>query len=328
MNGTGLITALAGPAGPNFTISASPNSLTVIQGNNGTSTITTTAVNSFNSAIQLSTSTLPNGVTVGFGTNPVAAPGTGTSLLTFTVASNATPGTYPITVTGSETPTGTITNSTTVTLTVTAPNFTISASPGSVSVVQGNQGTSTITTAAVNGFNAAITLSGPATLPTGVTIGFGTNPILAPGSGTSVVTFTVATTATPGTYPITITGIGGGITNTTTVNLTVTAPVVGNFTLKASPTSLTVRRGSSGSTTITSTVSGGFDSAVGLTTSTLPSGVTATFTPASITGTGTSTLKFSASSSATRATSTITITGTSGSLVNSTTVTLKITSGF
>ncbi len=323
MNGAALINALAGPATPNFTISASASSVTVIQGNQGSSTITTTAVNGFSSAINLTTSTLPSGVTAGFGTNPVASPGTGTSVLTFTVASNTTPGTYPITVTGTETPTGTTTNSTTVTLVVTAPTFTVSASPTSVSVVQGNAGMSTITTAAVNGFNGAITLSASG-LPTGVTAGFNPNPIAAPGSGTSTLTLTVASTAPTGTYPITVSGTSGSLVISTTVSLTVTAGAGANFSLSASPTTVTVTRSSSSTTTVTSTVSGGFTSAVALSVSSLPSGVTASFTPTSITGTGTSTLKFTAGSRASTGSHTITITGTGGGKTNKTTITLTV----
>ena len=325
-NGAALINALAGPAGPNFTISASPTSVSVVQGNAGTSTITTTAVNGFSSAITLSTSGLPTGVTAGFATNPVPSPGTGTSLLTLTVAASTATGTYPITVTGTA---GSTVNSTTVNLTVTAPNFTISPSPTSVSAVQGNAGTSTITTAAVNGFSSAITLSASG-LPTGVTAGFGTNPIASPGTGTSLLTLTVASTAATGTYPITVTGMGGGITNSTTVNLTVTAPAPANFSLKASPTSLTVSRGSSGSSTITSALSGSFNSAVALSASGMPTGVTATLTPSSLAapGSGTSTLKLTVSSSARSGTSTITITGTGGGKTNTTTVSLRVRGGF
>ena len=36
MNGAALINDLAGPATPNFSISASPNSVSVVQGNTGT----------------------------------------------------------------------------------------------------------------------------------------------------------------------------------------------------------------------------------------------------------------------------------------------------
>ena len=325
MNGTGLITALAGTANPNFTISASPTTLTVVQGNSGNSTITTAAVNGFSSAITLSYSGAPTGVTVNFATNPIASPGNGTSVATFNVASTAATGTSSITITGTDVNTGKIINSTSVSLTVTAPNFTISASPNTVSVVQGNTGTSTVTTTAVNGFNSAINLTSSGQ-PTGVTVTFGTNPIMAPGGGSSIVSFIVAATAATGTYPITITGTDttGTIINSTSVSLTVTAPVTGGFTLSASPTSLTVRRGRSGSTTITSTVTGGFNSAVALSASGLPAHVTATFRPTSITGTGRSTLTFSSTSSASDGTSTITITGIGGGLTKTTTVTLTI----
>src|SRR5208337_5015882 len=130
-----------GPPPPDFSISASPASLSIQQGNQGTSTITTTISGGFNGAISLSASGAPSGTTVGFNPNPIPAPGSGNSTMTITVGSSTPTGTYPITVTGNG---GGIKQSTTVSLTVTAgaqPNFTISASPGSLSVPQGNQRT-------------------------------------------------------------------------------------------------------------------------------------------------------------------------------------------
>ena len=116
---------------------------------------------------------------------------------------------------------GGIQQNTTVTLTVTAAaNFTISASPASLSVQQGNQGTSTITTTISGGFNSAITLSASG-VPSGTTVSFNPNPIPAPGSGNSTMTITVGASTPAGTYPITVTGNGGGIQQNTTVTLTV-----------------------------------------------------------------------------------------------------------
>ncbi|MGA8233539.1 MAG: S53 family serine peptidase [Candidatus Acidiferrales bacterium] len=205
--------------------------------------------------------------------------------------------------------------------TAASPSFSISASPSSVSVVRGSSGTSTVTTTVSGGFDSAITLSASGQ-PTGVTVGFGTNPIAAPGSGSSVVTFTVASTTTTGTYTITIAGTGDSITHTTTVSLTVTAAASGNFTLSASPTSLTIDRSESGTTKITVTPSGGFTGSVTFAATGLPSGVTASFSPNP--GTTTSTLTLKASSSATTGTSTVTITGTSGSLSHTTTISLRV----
>src|SRR5437870_7992363 len=103
---------------PDYTIGASPSSLTITQGGNGTSTITVTSLNGFNAATSLSASGLPSGVTAAFSPNPVTPPANGsvTSTLTFTASSTATTGTSTVTVTGTS---GSITQSTTITLTVT-----------------------------------------------------------------------------------------------------------------------------------------------------------------------------------------------------------------
>ncbi|MEA2560329.1 MAG: hypothetical protein QOH06_1833 [Acidobacteriota bacterium] len=101
------------------------------------------------------------------------------------------------------------------------PDFTIAASPSSVTVVRGNSGTSTVSTAALNGFNSAIALTASGQ-PTGVTVSFSPATIAAPGTGSSTVTLAVASTTTVGTYTITVTGSGGAISHTTTISLTVT----------------------------------------------------------------------------------------------------------
>jgi subtilase family serine protease len=205
--------------------------------------------------------------------------------------------------------------------TTAAPGYSLSASPSSVSVVQGSAGTSTITVAVSGGFDSSVSLSASG-LPTGVTAGF--SPTSVTGAGSSTLTRTVASTTVAGTYPITVTGTSGSTTETTTVSLTVTTPVTGGFSLTSSKSSLTVDRSASGTDTITSTVTGGFDSAVTLSASGQGSGVTITFSPTSITGTGTSTATIKASSSATTGTYTITVTGTSGSTKETTSFTLKI----
>jgi subtilase family serine protease len=203
----------------------------------------------------------------------------------------------------------------------TTPNFTVSASPTSVSVVQGGNGTSTITSSISGGFDSTVALSATGQ-PTGVTVSFNPTSIAAPGSGSSTMTFTVASTTSTGTYTITVTGTGGGITQQTTVSLTVTAAASGNFTLSASPTSLTITRSSKGTTTITIHPSNGFTGSVTLSTSGQGSGITSSFSPNP--ATGTSTLTLTASSTATTGTRTVTITGTSGSLIHPTTISLRV----
>ena len=325
-NGTGLINALAPTGGtPAFTISASPTSVSVVQGNNGTSTITTAVSGGFNSAIALSASGQPTGVTVSFNPTSIAAPGSGTSTMTMAVASTTATGTYTITVTG----TGeSITHTATVSLTVTAagsPAFTISASPTSVSVVQGNSGTSTITTAVSGGFNSAIALSASGQ-PTGVTVSFNPTSIAAPGSGTSTMTMAVASTTATGTYTITVTGTGGSITHTATVSLTVTPAAAGNFTISVSPTSGYLYQGQSGYAVVTTTVSGGFNSAIALSATGQPTGVTVSFSPASIAapGSGSAHMNLTVARTTTPGTYPITIKGTGGTITHTTVLTFQV----
>jgi kumamolisin len=204
------------------------------------------------------------------------------------------------------------------------PAFTVSASPAAVSVATGSTGTSTITTAVSGGFSSAVALTSSGA-PSGVTVAFSPTSIASPGSGTSTATFTVASTTAPGTYPITITGTGGGLTETTTVSLTVTSSVTTSLSVTASPTSITIDRGSSGTSTVT-TVASGINSAVTLSASGLGSGETATFSPSSIAspGSGTSTLTIKTTSRASTGTRTITIKATGGSKTATTTISVDV----
>jgi hypothetical protein len=157
------------------------------------------------------------------------------------------------------------------------------------------------------------------------------NPTVNPTSGTPTYTSTLTistTTSTPaGPYSITVTGTSGSLSHSATYSLIVTAPGTGgDFSISASPSSVTLIRTSSTSTTITITALSGFSGTVSLSTGALPSGVSASFSPASVTGSGTSTLTFTGSGGQTATgTFTVTVTGTSGSLTHSTTITLTIT---
>ena len=311
---------------PSFSLSANPTTLTVQQGANGNTTITAAILGSFDSAVALSASGMPTGVTASFSPTSIAAPGSGSSTLTLTASSSAAAGTYTITVTGTG---GSLTETTTVSLTVSSsssPSFTLTPNPTSVTVEPGSSGTSSITAAVAGGFDSAIALSASG-LPTGVTASFSPTSIAKPGSGSSTLTLTASSSAAVGTYTVTVTGTGGGLTQTTTVSLVVSTGGTPSFTLTPNPTSLSVKPGSSGTSTITAAISGGFDSAIALSASGMPTGVTASFSPTSIPapGSGSSSLILVASSSAVAGTYTINVIGTgAGGVVANTTVSLTI----
>jgi uncharacterized membrane protein len=320
-NFTDMMAAFKPASTSSFTIAAAPTSLAVVQGQSGTTAITTTVSGGFNNPITLSVSGLPTGTTASFSVNPIPAPGAGSSTLTLHVGNTTAVGTYSITLTGTG---GGLQQSKTVTLQVRSTgSFTISGSPTSLSIVQGNSGMTTITTAVSGGFNNAITLSASG-VPAGTTASFSPNPIPAPGSGTSRLTLTVGTATAAGTYNITVTGNGGGLQQSTAVTLTVTGTP--GFTIGISPTSLSLIRGNAGRSTITTSVSGGFNSAISLSASGVPSGTTVSFStnPIPAPGTGSSTMTIAVSTSTRTGTYVLTVTGNGGGLQRSATVTLTV----
>jgi subtilase family serine protease len=206
------------------------------------------------------------------------------------------------------------------------PSFTLSDSPSSLTISQGgSSGNSTITVTDVGGFTGSVTLAASG-LPSGVTAAFNPNPT----TGTSTLSLTASATATTGTSTVTITGTSGSLTATTTLSLTVTAAATPNFTISASPASLTVVQGTNGTSTITITSQNAFNSATTLTASGMPSGVTAAFSTNPVTpaanSSATSVLTLTASATATLGAATITVTGTSGTLTHSATIALTVSS--
>jgi len=217
-NGSNLITGLINTIKtPGFGLTASPTAVSVVQGSSGTSTITSTVLNAFSSAISLSATGQPAGVTVTF--SPTSITGAGTSTITFAVGASVAPGTYRITVTGTS---GSIKEAVALTLTVTkaSPDYTISASPTTISVDQGSSGTTTITSVISGGFDSAISLEATG-YPIGVTVSFSPKTISAPGSGKSTLKISVDKKVALGDHTITINATGAGIPRTIQVTLDV-----------------------------------------------------------------------------------------------------------
>ncbi len=105
------------------------------------------------------------------------------------------------------------------------PDFTLSCSPASLSAAQGGTATSTCTVTSVNGFNSAVALSCTG-LPAGASCAFAPASVTPPANGTaaSTLTVSVAGSTTPGTYSIQAQGVGGSLTRTSGISLTVSGP--------------------------------------------------------------------------------------------------------
>ncbi len=117
------------------------------------------------------------------------------------------------------------TRSASAAVTLLPPDFTVSASPSSRTVVQGVGTSYTATVTPTNGFGAAVALS-VSGLPTGAGGTF--SPTSVGGSGSSTLSVTTAVSTPAGAYTLTITGTSGALVRTTTVALIVN-PVAGGF---------------------------------------------------------------------------------------------------
>ena len=195
------------------------------------------------------------------------------------------------------------------------PDFSVSASPASQMIAPGNPTSYAIGIIPKGGFAAPVTLS-VSGLPTGAVGTFSPNPTSSTSSTLSVTTD--ATTPT-GFYTLTVTGVGGSLTRTTTVTLALLTP---DFALGSLPSSQSVTPGSSTSYNVTVAPTGGFAGQVALSVGGLPTGATGTFAPNP--ATASSTLSVTTSSSTPIGNYTLTITGVSGSLTHTTTVSLSV----
>ena len=210
------IQACGAPSTPDFSLSASPGSLTISRGSAGTSTVTVSALNGFADTVALSVSGAPSGVTPGLNPGSVTLSGnTGTSTLTVNTGPTAAAGSFTLTITGTSSG-GTI-HTTTVAVTITAPDFSISASPSSRTVNRGSSTTYTVSIKRLSGFTDPVALS-VSGLPSGASATFSTNPIANPGTSSTLTVRTTSSTPV-GTSTLTITGTSGNLVHTTKVTL-------------------------------------------------------------------------------------------------------------
>jgi uncharacterized membrane protein len=303
---------------PDFTLTAAPASVSADQGTNANYTATVTPLNGFTGTVALTISGLPAGATATFTPSSLTS---GNSALAIAVGSTTPAGSYPLTITGTS---GTLTHTANVTLIVTVPivgDFAVTASPASQTVTAGTNTSYTATVTPTGGFNGTVTFSASG-LPAGATASFSPSSVAV--SGSSTMTVTTSTSTPAGTYTLTITGTAGTLVHSTTVTLIVNAPANPDFTISATPASQTITRNTSGNYTVTITALNGFTGTVTLSVTGLPARVSASFTPSSVTGSGTSTMKITVNRKAAVGTSTLTIHGVSGTLSHTTNVTLVV----
>jgi uncharacterized membrane protein len=202
-------------------------------------------------------------------------------------------------------------------------DFSLTASPSTLSLTAGASGqTISVTATALNGFTGSVSVS-LAGLPAGMTASLSTLT-LTPGAA-QTLTLTAGSSAATGTATITFTGKSGADSHTTTVALTVMAAAAPDFSLTVAPPSVDLTAGASGQTVaVTANALNGFTGNVSVSVTGLPSGVTANPSSLTLTPGAPQNLILTAAASAAGEMTPITVTGTSGILTHTAPIALTV----
>jgi hypothetical protein len=298
---------------PDFSLTATPPHVSVQQGASAGVTITITAFSGFSGGVSLSANGLPPGLTAAFAVGSLA----GTTNVTFSASTGTAAGSYAIGITGTA---GSLTHSLSLTVTVTAigaPTFSLQATPASLTLVQGQTASASLSVLPANGFNSAVALSA-AGLPVGVSASFATAS-----GGASVMTLSALATAIPQQFNVTVIGTAGSNSLTASTSIPVTLAPQPGFTLTAPVNSISVAVGQSGTMAVNITPVAGFNSPVTFSAVGLPSGVNAIFTP-NPAASGT-TVTFPVTNNLSLGNNTIEITGVSGPAISTVLVNVTVT---
>ena len=207
----------AAAAKEDFTLSVSPSTQTVSGSKSVTSSVTLNRSGGHAKPVALKIAGLPAATTASFA--PATVAGTAnSSVLTLTVGAKAPVGNHTLTITGTD---GRLARTTTMLLAIKAPssqNFTISASPSSRTVVQGEPTTYAVAVTRSGGFNGPIAISA-AGLPNGATVAPFTIPA---GATTGVANVTSSSSAATGTFQPVFAGTATLDSGATTRSATVT----------------------------------------------------------------------------------------------------------
>ncbi|MBL8222336.1 MAG: VWA domain-containing protein, partial [Bryobacterales bacterium] len=299
-----------------FSLSSGVSGRTIPPGAMAQYPLAITAVNGFNSVLNFSVTGLPNGTVATF--SPATLASSGAVTMTLATSAGTPTGTFPLRITASG---GTITREVQALLTINpGAGYSLSATPQTATVSAGSNTTFTVTLTAAGGFDGMVQLNSTG-LPEGASASY--SPAILNGAGTSTVTVNTTGSTQTSSYPVTFTGTSGIIAQQAAA---VTLSVNGqpNFTLAATPTSAPLTPGASTTFTITLTPINGFSGTASLSQSGAPAGSTVTFNPASITGSGASTMAITVPGGTSTGTYPITVSATAGSLTKTTPVQIVV----
>jgi hypothetical protein len=315
---------------PDFRLEGDATTVTATTSNPGLLVLDVVRLHGHTGEITFSTSDLPTGVTADFTPSSLTGSATSTNL-TLTVDNTVTSSDDFFTITATS---GSIERSWTIMLSLVnedPPGYSLTFSPDPVTVQRGTSGTFTILIDRTGNYTGDVTMNTSASfLVSGATLSYD-NPAFSGDIASITATIDIPADAEVKTHVGTVysnpEGLEGSTFKIHNYSVIVTdTPVESDFSIASNIQNVSVAQGqSSDDITVSLTPTGSFNEQVDFTAENLPTGVTANFSPTSLTGSGSSTLTFSATADATIGTTDITIKGTASSGTKTITLSLSVT---
>lgn len=272
-----------------FSVSVTPSSGTATAPGTLSATVQTTRVSGTNGSLALSVSGAPAGATVSLGSSSVVTGGTTTLNID---PGTAPAGSYPITVSATDTRSGGATHTATYQLTI-AHGFAIGLNPTSATATAPGTVTATVSTTATFGGAAHLALTATG-LPSGGSTSF--TPATVTAGDSSTMNIDPGTLAS-GEYPITVTATDT-TDSSTTASADFTLTVGHGFSVSLSRSSGVVGSSGSADATLSSAVTLGSPAELNLSLTGAPSGLTVTGLGGALTAGDSRTVSFSAGTAA------------------------------
>jgi hypothetical protein len=208
--------ALTVDPGGDFSIATAPPTLTVTAGGSTSFALSITGQNGFVNAVMVTLSGLPAGVTAS-PASPFSVPAGGSQTVTLSIPATVSAGNFTLTASGTS---AALTHSASLTLTVDpVADFNIVLSPAALTVNAGAFNSFTVSITGQGGFtgSVAVTLAG---LPAGATTSPASPFTVAVGSSQPVVV-SVPATVFAGNFPLTLSGTSAALAHSVPLILTV-----------------------------------------------------------------------------------------------------------
>ncbi|MEV4393517.1 M4 family metallopeptidase [Nonomuraea sp. NPDC049607] len=203
-------------------------------------------------------------------------------------------------------------------------DFSVNLNPASGSVTPGQSTTTTVSTTVTGGSAQSITLR-TGTLPAGVTASF--SPATITAGQSSTLTISTSASSPQGSHSIAITADGTDVDRQATYNLQIGQSSPNDYSFGVTPSSASVQAGQSATATVSTQVTAGQAQSIALSASNVPSGVTVSFSPSTITAGQSSTVTFATTSGVTPSTYTISLNADGASADHSASFSLTVGGG-